>query len=552
MLHGVSADSDHMRFSERTFGAASLGLGVLLIAIMSTALAALDGMGAWIVALLGGSVLGILFVLAGVGIVGVSKAVAAAEQQSLVDPLTALPNADKLALDLADVLAEGVDAVFSLHLLDGFKSYNEAYGRACGDTMLVWLAAKLRAAAPAPAVVYRMRGGEFALLARGSDADTLDVRAAVADALLETGEGFVIRSRFGEVVLPNQTQTVSEALKLADHRAQSQRVAGHRDADVTPPDGAIESAWLARSRFDVADLATQVGRRLGLPADRLDDLAAAAHLRDIGNMALPGEILAGEHELSADEWDFIRLHTLIGERLLSANFAMSEVGRLVRSSHERWDGDGYPDGLAGEDIPLGSRIVFVCTAFQDMTSERPHRDALTVEAALGELREASGTQFDPDVVRVFDEVFEHVADGGRAPRLAPAPRRLRVLVADDDSASRFLLWRAVEAAGHDCMTVAAGHEALDTFRRELPDIVLCDARLPEIDGRELCRLIRAEPDAPHTYFVMLTALGDLGLLRGADGMGADDFLTKPIAREDLDAHLLAATRGAMAEASGGH
>jgi diguanylate cyclase (GGDEF)-like protein len=540
-----------MRFSERTFGAASVGLGVILIAIMSTALTAFDGMGAWVVALLGGAVLIILFVLAGVGIAGVSKALALNEQQSLIDPLTGLSGADQLTNDLADALAQGSDAVFSLHLLDGFKSYNEAYGRACGDTMLVWLADKLRVAANGSGRVYRMRGGEFALLASGTDAETLDVRAAVADALLESGEGFIITSRFGEVVLPGQTQTVSEALKLADHRAQSQRKAGRRDLDVAPPEDAIETARIPASPFDVAELATEVGRRMGLPADRLDDLAAAAHLRDLGNMALPGEILRGEHELTAAEWDFIRLHTIVGERLLSANFAMTEVGRLVRSSHERWDGGGYPDGLSGEGIPLGSRVVFVCTAFQDMTSTRPYREALSVEEALEQLREAAGSQFDPEVVRVFDDVFERVAGGGRKPSVAPPLRRLRVLVADDDAASRFLLWRAVEAAGHECVAVASGNAALDTFRHQLPDIVLCDARLPQIDGHELCRLIRAEPNAPHTYFVMLTALGDLGLLRGESGTGADDFLTKPIAREDLDARLLTAARGVMAQASGG-
>ncbi len=231
-----------MRFSERTFGSATLGLGILLIAIMSTALAALDGTGVWVVLLLGGTVLGLIFILLGVGIVGVTKAIAVSEQQSLIDPLTALPNADRLTLDLADVLVDGSDAVFSLHLLDGFKNYNEAYGRACGDTMLVWLTDKLRAAVHGQATVYRMRGGEFALLARGSDEATLDVRAAVADALLETGEGFVIRSRYGEVVLPGPSKTVSDVLKVADHRAQSQRKAGRRDLDLTPPDDAIDTA----------------------------------------------------------------------------------------------------------------------------------------------------------------------------------------------------------------------------------------------------------------------------------------------------------------------
>ena len=106
-----------------------------------------------------------------------------------------------------------------------------------------------------------------------------------------------------------------------------------------------------------------------------------------------------------------------------------------------------------------------------MTSARPHREALSIDAALEQLREAAGGQFDPDVVRVFDDVFDRVADGVRTPRTAPEPRRLRVLVADDDAASRFLLWRAVEAAGHECVTVASGNEAPETFRRDLPDIV---------------------------------------------------------------------------------
>ncbi len=540
-----------MRLSERTFGTATLGLGLLLIAIMSTALAAFNDMGAWLVVLLGGTVLGLMFLLAGVGIVGISRGVAAAEQQSQVDPLTGLPNADRLALDLADVLAERTDAVFSFLLLDGFKSYNEAYGRACGDAMLLWLADKARRAADGQAGMYRMRGGEFALLVRGSDEQTLELRAAVADALLETGEGFVIRSRSGEVALPGETQTVSEMLKVADHRAQGQRIAGRRDAELGPPADAIATTPITASLFDVAELATDIGRRMELPADRLDDLAAAAHLRDIGNMALPGEILRQEHDLTPAEWHFIRLHTLVGERLLSANFAMSEVGRLVRSSHERWDGGGYPDDLHGEEIPLGSRIVFVCAAFQDMISPRAYRSARTVGEALDQLREAAGSQFDPDVVRVFREVLERAAEGRPMSDVSPAPRRLRVLVADDDAASRFLLWRAVEAAGHECVTASAGHEALETFRRRAPDIVFCDARLPEIDGHELCRLVRAEHQARHTYFVMLTALGDLGLLRGDSGHGADEFLTKPIARVDLDARLLAAARGVSGQSQTG-
>ncbi|MFL5829509.1 MAG: HD domain-containing phosphohydrolase [Solirubrobacteraceae bacterium] len=520
-----------------------MALGLLLIAVMSAALAALGGAGAWIVALLGGTVLGVLVVLAGVSILGVSKAVEAAEQESYIDPVTALPNAEKLGIDLDRAISKDTTSTFSLHLLEGFKSYSEAYGRACGDALLSWLAQKLRQAVDGEAIVYRMRGGEFALLTDG-DAEAVEhLRKRAEAALRESGEGFVIASSAGYTELPGEAKTVTDALRMADHRATAARRGSERSAEAQLPDDPIETARAGTARFDVVELATQVGRRVGLPADRLDDLAAAAHLRDIGNMAIPASVLANTGELNAAEWRFIRLHTLVGERLLSANFGMQQVGELVRSSHERWDGGGYPDGLSGDEIPFGARVVFVCTAFEDMTSGRPHRPALSVEDALEQLTLGSGTQFDPDVVRAFRDAFATTSSDKPVLLSAIPPQRLRVLVADDDAASRFLLWRAVEAAGHECVAVKSGYEALETFRRELPDIVLCDARLPEIDGNELCRLVRSEPQARDAYFVLMTALGELSLIgrRGA-GAGVDDFLTKPISRPDLDQRLASAAR----------
>src|SRR5205807_62417 len=106
------------------------------------------------------------------------------------------------------------------------------------------------------------------------------------------------------------------------------------------------------------------------------------------------------------EWQFVRLHTIVGERLLAARFGMDEAGRLVRSSHERWDGSGYPDGISAQRIPLAARIVFVCSAYQDMISDRPYRRALQPEAALAELRRGAGTQFDPQVVQVFEQALD--------------------------------------------------------------------------------------------------------------------------------------------------
>jgi two-component system, cell cycle response regulator len=526
-----------------------MAAGLMLLPVMTIALAVVSGAGIWVVAVLGGVVLGILVAVAGVGLVGVSRSVRRNEQELLLDAVTGLPSVDRLYIDLAPVLADRRQprAELSLYLLDGLKRYNDAYGRACGDALLSWLGRKLLDAVGDAGTVYRMRGGEFAVLARGEEDFTAGVRRDAGTALVEAGEGFVISASAGEVVVPDEARTVSEALKLADHRAQAQRQATHGEAAHQPPDDLTDAVEPATSSFDVAGLAVAVAERLKVPAVQLDEIGAAANLRDIGNMAVPTAVLGRPGALPAEEWQFIRLHTLVGERLLAANFGMEQVARLVRSSHERWDGDGYPDGLRGDSIPLGSRIVFVCSAFDDMTSTRAHRPALDADAAIEELERGAGEQFDPEVVQAFRDELTAAQTREQAHTDSDGShRRLSVLVADDDPASRFLLRRAVEAAGHDCVTADTGGQAWQIYRSEAPDVVISDSRLPDIDGNELCRRIRSE--RRYTYFVMVNALGDLGRIRRGIGAGADDFLTKPIVSDELDMRLLAAARASAVHA----
>jgi HD-GYP domain-containing protein (c-di-GMP phosphodiesterase class II) len=136
-------------------------------------------------------------------------------------------------------------------------------------------------------------------------------------------------------------------------------------------------------------------------AEQLDELRRAAELHDIGKAAIPDSILNKPEGLNQYEWGFMRRHTLVGERILSAAPALGPVARLVRSSHEHWDGNGYPDGLAGSRIPLGARVVLVCDAFDAMTRDRPYGRAIPPRDALAELRRCTGTQFDPTVVEAF-------------------------------------------------------------------------------------------------------------------------------------------------------
>ena len=154
----------------------------------------------------------------------------------------------------------------------------------------------------------------------------------------------------------------------------------------------------------------------------LDEVLRAAELHDIGKLAIPDEILDKAGPLDESEWVFMRQHSVIGERILGAAPALAPVARLVRSSHERWDGGGYPDGLIGEAIPLGARIVFVCDAYDAMTSDRCYQRARTPQAAIAELRRHAGTQFDPRVVEALCAHLDARTDGGPTPRQsAPVP-----------------------------------------------------------------------------------------------------------------------------------
>ena len=155
----------------------------------------------------------------------------------------------------------------------------------------------------------------------------------------------------------------------------------------------------------VALLAVGLGRCLEVGGEEMDVVARAARLHDVGKMAIPDQILKKPGPLNDREWDVVRTHTLIGERILASAPALVPVAKLVRSSHERWDGGGYPDGLSGEEIPLGARIIAVCDAYEAMVENRPWRTSKDSDAALEELRRCAGTQFDPRLVEVFCSRF---------------------------------------------------------------------------------------------------------------------------------------------------
>jgi HD-GYP domain-containing protein (c-di-GMP phosphodiesterase class II) len=149
----------------------------------------------------------------------------------------------------------------------------------------------------------------------------------------------------------------------------------------------------------------------------------------VGKVGIPDAILNNPGELSQIEWDFVHQHTILGERILNAAPALRPIARLVRASHESWDGTGYPDHLVGEQIPLGSRIVAVCDAYQAMTTNRPYRQAVSDIEARRELRAAAGSQFDPAVVEAFLEALDQDVPVAERDAVGEASTHVRTLLA---------------------------------------------------------------------------------------------------------------------------
>jgi len=339
------------------------------------------------------------------------RMLAQSRTEALVDALTGLRNRRCLMADLERELPSATPArplALLLFDLDGFKQYNDSFGHPAGDALLARLGLRLEAAVQDCGRAYRLGGDEFcAFVTPGARIDA--IAAACVASLAEHGEGFSVTTSYGVTLAPEEAVTPVDALKLADRRMYAQKgggrsAAGRQSRDVLLRTLSERQPELHAHLRGVAELALEVGRELAMSPEQLDELGRAAELHDVGKVAIPDEILEKQGPLDEAEWAFIRRHTIIGERILQAAPALVPVARLVRSTHERWDGGGYPDGLAAEEIPLGSRVVSVCDAFDAMTNDRAYRSAMDPEKAMEELRACAGTQFDPDVVEAFTRV----------------------------------------------------------------------------------------------------------------------------------------------------
>jgi diguanylate cyclase (GGDEF)-like protein/putative nucleotidyltransferase with HDIG domain len=353
------------------------------------------------------------------------------------DPLTGLGNPrafdERLQEELDRAQTLGAPVALCLIDVDDFKRVNDVYGHAAGDGVLVEIGSRLRGSGEA----FRLGGDEFALVLPGvGEDDGRRIAESVIERVVSAPYeiGVTPGVSIGIAVHPQHALDRKVLLQLADHALYTSKERGKNRVEVYRaeiaqlahlrrlahgPDraarlsaaGSLAHAVDARDTYTgshshaVGELAAAIAARMGLDPEHVELTRLAGSLHDLGKLAVPEDVLQKPGPLNDAERIVIQRHPEIGYRMLDS-LGIEPVATWVRHHHERWSGDGYPEGLTGESIPLGSRIIFVADAYHAMTSDRTYRSAISRRRAVAELERCAGSQFDPRVVEALKEEFK--------------------------------------------------------------------------------------------------------------------------------------------------
>jgi len=410
-----------------------------------------------------------------------ARAMAETHDAATIDRLTAVPNRQALLVALFGEVERAARYERPLSVgfidIDHFKAVNDSYGHHAGDVVLRGVAHALRANLRGADIVGRYGGEEFLLIlpetgveAAAALAEKLRLMVQAARFEIEPGQVITMTISIGVAGGHGRMLRVDALVRDADAAMFSAKSLGRNqvfvfsepDEDARVPrapissegrERAVEVGRLARTAAEqvlidtlaplanhrgqpsplIGTLTVTMARQLGLPESEVERLRIAALLHDLGKLAVPEEILEKPAALTSAEWQSVVQHPRIAQLILEQASAIRDAVPIVLHHHERYSGHGYPYGLRGTDIPLGARIVALADAYDAMTNDRPYKRAINHEQAIGEIRRHAGTQFDPELVEVFCELFAAAPPSpdprlmaGRAPlaeALAPHRRR---------------------------------------------------------------------------------------------------------------------------------
>ncbi|MFI7677355.1 diguanylate cyclase [Actinophytocola sp. NPDC049390] len=389
---------------------------------------------------------GLLFLLT---IARLAVLVAQQRQLAITDVLTGLRTRryfeNRLTTELAHARRTGTPLAVLIADVDHFKSINDAYGHPGGDRVLVEIATRLRHGLRHEDVISRYGGEEFAVLLRGATADepvriAERLRHTVSSSPVVVGDGMAVEVTIsvGTATFPLHGSTQDELVTAADRALYAAKCKGRNRIDIGPC-SATESAggtlaylehaadvvdgWLSDHEHGraVSRWAGLTAVELGLDSAAVRHASLAGHLHDVGKILVPKEIWTKTTPLSDADWQLIRRHPEDGYRMLCVVPGLADTAVVVLQHHERFDGNGYPAGLAGEQIRREARIVAVCDAWAAMLACRPYQMPMTEDQARGELVRCRGSQLDPEVV----DAFLHLHTTGRLGTLARLPMTAR-------------------------------------------------------------------------------------------------------------------------------
>lgn len=292
--------------------------------------------------------------------------------------------------------------------------------------------------------------------------------------------------------------------------------------------GALSDAVDAKDRYTsghskrVAEYGRMIAARMGKSKEEQDEIYRAGLLHDVGKIRIPAEIINKPGKLTDEEFNTIKIHPVTGYNILRGIAQDGQLAIAAKYHHERYDGKGYPNGLAGDKIPEIARILGVADAYDAMASNRSYRNALPQDVVRAEIVKGRGTQFDPAIADIMLQIMDE--DAGYAMKQTDSMQRTILTVDDEPMNNRLIAHILKDEPMYSIVSATSGGEALERLKEQKFDLIFLDVMMPEMDGLETLRRIRENYQTP---VVLMTGDKTLDVSAGFSALGCDDYITKP-------------------------